>query len=159
MTLPAAPGTEAAAEDAAGEVTGFVKDDPETGLKSLQLMVEGVHCGGCVQKIERALQAEPDVVIGRMNLTTRRLTIAWTGPISRGNALVRKVEEMGYPAVPYDPEALAVADDRQERELLQAMAVAGFAASNVMLLAVSVWAGHFRAWARRPAPSCTGSRR
>jgi Cu2+-exporting ATPase len=45
--------------------------------------------------------------------------------------------------VPFDPEALAVADNRHERELLKAMAVAGFAASNVMLLAVSIWAGHF----------------
>ncbi len=143
MTLPAAAGAGLEPAETADEVTGFVKDDPETGLKSLQLMVEGVHCGGCVKKIERALQAEPDVVIGRMNLTTRRLTIAWTGPVSRGNALVRKVESLGYPAVPYDPEALVAADGRHERELLRAMAVAGFAASNVMLLAVSIWAGHF----------------
>jgi Cu2+-exporting ATPase len=127
----------------AGDVTSFVRRDAATGLHSLQLMVENVHCGGCVRKIERAIQAEPDVETGRLNLTTRRLTIAWNGPACRGNALVRKVEALGYPVVPYDPEALAVADNRHERELLKAMAVAGFAASNVMLLAVSVWAGHF----------------
>jgi P-type Cu2+ transporter len=134
---------EPAPREAAGDVTSFVKRDPDSGLKSLQLMVENVHCGGCVRKIERALQAEPDVETGRLNLTTRRLTIEWTGPAGRGNALVRKVERLGYPVVPYDPEALAVADNRHERELLKAMAVAGFAASNVMLLAVSIWAGHF----------------
>jgi Cu2+-exporting ATPase len=134
---------EPAAPEAAGDVTSFVKRDAATGLQTLQLMVENVHCGGCVRKIERAVQAEPDVETGRLNLTTRRLTIEWNGPKSRGNALVRKVEALGYPVVPYDPEALAVADNRHERELLKAMAVAGFAASNVMLLAVSVWAGHF----------------
>ncbi len=134
---------ETAAAETAGDVTSFVKRDPQSGLKTLQLMVENVHCGACVRKIERALQAEPDVETGRLNFTTRRLTIEWTGPAGRGNALVRKIEALGYPVVPYDPDALIVADNRQERELLKAMAVAGFAASNVMLLAVSIWAGHF----------------
>ena len=34
-------------------------------------------------------------------------------------------------------------DRREEKELLRSMAVAGFAAANVMLLSVSVWAGYF----------------
>ncbi len=134
---------EAPAQEAPNDVTSFVKSDQATGLKTLHLMVENVHCGGCVKKIERALAAEADVETGRLNLTTRRLTIEWTGPQGRANALVKKVEALGYPVVPFDPEALAVADYRHERELLKAMAVAGFAASNVMLLAVSIWAGHF----------------
>jgi len=129
--------------ETAGDVTSFVKCEPASGLKTLQLMVENVHCGGCVKKIERALAAEPDVQTGRLNLTTRRLTVEWNGPSSRGNTLVKKIEALGYPVVPFDPEALAVADNRHERELLKAMAVAGFATGNVMLLAVSIWAGHF----------------
>ena len=135
-----------AVDDAAaglGDVSGFVKRDPEDGTSVLQLMVEGVHCGGCVRRIERALEAEPDVRTGRVNLTTRRLTIAWEGPPARGNELVARIEALGYPVVPFDPESLAVADNQAERELLRCLAVAGFAAGNVMLLAVSVWAGHF----------------
>ncbi len=135
----------AADDGAAGstDVTGFIRIDPASATASLQLMVEGVHCGGCVRRIERALGAEPDVRTGRLNLTTRRLTLAWEGPPSRGNELVAKIEGLGYPVVPFDPESLAVTDNRTERDLLRCMAVAGFAASNVMLLAVSVWAGHF----------------
>ncbi len=44
--------------------------------------------------------------------------------------------------MPYDPEALATGDAAEEKQLLRAMAVAGFAAGNIMLLSVAVWAGH-----------------
>jgi Cu2+-exporting ATPase len=114
------------------------------GLCTLHLMVEGVHCGGCVQRIERALQADPAVLRARVNLTTRRLAVSWRGAPEIGSRLVETVSGLGYRAVPYDPKKLAGADVAAERQLLVAMAVAGFAAGNVMLLSVSVWAGHFQ---------------
>jgi len=110
----------------------------------LALLAEGVHCGACVQKIERALTDEPGVTRARVNLTTRRLTLDWRGPPALAQDLVAKVEALGYRLVPYDP---ATADDREaaeRRALLRAMGIAGFAAANVMLLSVSVWAGHFQ---------------
>ena len=51
---------------------------------------------------------------------------------------------LGYRAVPYDPEQLRSGEEAAERQLLRAMAVAGFAAGNIMLLSVSVWAGDFQ---------------
>ena len=50
------------------------------GRHTLHLMVEGVHCGGCVRRIERALRADPAVAAARVNLTTRRLAVTWHGP-------------------------------------------------------------------------------
>ncbi len=132
------------AEPPAPDVLPFVREDGESGGRLLHLMVEGVHCGGCVARIERRLAREPEVETARVNLTTRRLVLRWRGPAERGNALAAAVRELGYRVVPYDPERLKSQDDRQEKELLRAMAVAGFAAGNVMLLAVSVWAGHFK---------------
>lgn len=127
----------------APDVLPFVREDGESGDRLLHLMVEGVHCGGCVARIERRLAREPDVATARVNLTTRRLLLRWRGPAERGNALAGIVRQLGYRVVPYDPERLRSQDDRQEKELLRAMAVAGFATGNVMLLAISVWAGHF----------------
>ncbi|MCB2052645.1 MAG: cadmium-translocating P-type ATPase [Geminicoccaceae bacterium] len=107
-------------------------------------MVEGVHCGSCVHKIEKALQAQPDVEQARLNLTTRRLTLAWHGTVERGTELAAIVVGLGYPVVPFDPGRLGSLDEAEERFLLRCLAVAGFAAANVMLLAVGVWAGHFQ---------------
>ena len=108
---------------------------------SLHLMVDGLHCGGCVRRIERALAAEPGVEAARVNLTTRRLVVSWRGPAAMAARLVEAVTREGYRATPYDPRQLAAGDAEAERRLLRALAVAGFAAGNVMLLSISVWAG------------------
>jgi Cu2+-exporting ATPase len=110
----------------------------------LELIVEDVHCGGCVQRIERALKREAGVSHARLNLTTRRLALAWRGPAERAGGLARIVEDLGYRVAPYEPTQLRAGDGRAEAQLLRALAVAGFAAGNVMLLSVAVWAGHFQ---------------
>src|SRR5690606_10483919 len=56
--------------------------------------------------------------------------------------LMEALGRLGYRAAPFDPELLQAAADAEDRRLLRALAVAGFAAGNVMLLSVSVWAGH-----------------
>ena len=123
------------------DVTAYVIDLAD-GRRALHLMIEGIHCGGCVAKIERAAKALPGMVDARVNMTTRRLTATWDGAPSLGNRLVASLGEIGFGAVPYDPERLQQADGQDERRLLRALAVAGFAAANVMLLSVAIWAGH-----------------
>jgi len=111
------------------------------GLLTLHALVEGVRCGGCVAKIERTLKAHPAVESARVNLSTRRLTLRWHGAAGAADALLAKVESLGFKTVPYDPARLAIADRTGETDLLRAVAVAGFAAANVMLLSLAIWAG------------------
>ncbi len=131
--------------DAAATVdySPYVLQEPG-GRSRLHLLVEGLHCGGCVAKIERALAGQPGIVEARVNLSTRRMTMAWTGGAGRAGPLAALVADLGFPVVPFDPTRLASGDAAESRTLLRAMAVAGFAAGNVMLLSVSVWAGHFQ---------------
>jgi Cu2+-exporting ATPase len=115
----------------------------EDGRNRLDLLVEGVHCGGCVRSIEGALTKLPQVTSARVNLSSRRLNVTWDGAPHLAQNLVAAVEELGFTAVPFVRQRLESRDRRAESELLRAMAVAGFAAGNVMLLSVSVWAGYF----------------
>ncbi|MFP5515817.1 MAG: heavy metal translocating P-type ATPase [Alphaproteobacteria bacterium] len=112
------------------------------GTRSLHLMVDGMQCAACVWLIESALSRQPGVGHARMNMTTRRLTVRWDPKATDANTLVGTVAQLGYRAVPFDPDRLGGAQAKGEKELLRAMAVAGFAMGNVMLLSVSVWAGH-----------------
>jgi Cu2+-exporting ATPase len=143
-TLPLGGAVAAAADTPlALDVVPFVRQEEGSGANVLHLLVEGVHCGACIRRIERALEREGGLEAARVNLTTRRLTVRWRGEPARGNRLAQVVTGLGYGVVPFDPDRLKALDNKAEAELLRCLAVAGFAASNVMLLAVSVWAGHF----------------
>lgn len=115
----------------------------EHGEASLHLMVEGIHCAACIWLIEALLSKQPGVTWARVNMTTRRLVVRWDPKQADASTLLEPVIKVGYRLVPYDPTKLGRETERVEKELLRAMAVAGFAAGNVMLLSVSVWAGHF----------------
>ncbi len=103
--------------------------------------VDGLQCGACVWLIESVLAREPGVSEGRINLTTRRLRLAWRGAPEDIERLAVRVEALGYRLVPFTPAALAAARDETSRSLLRALAVAGFAAGNVMFLALANWVG------------------
>jgi len=119
----------------------FMIDLPE-GVRRLNLMVENIHCAGCIRKIESNLYAVPGVVRARVNMSTRRLVMEWRPVDVDGRTLMEKVESLGFPVSPYDPGRLSDHGAKEEKRLLLALAVAGFAAGNVMLLSVSVWSGH-----------------
>jgi len=116
---------------------------PDTdGTATLHLMVDGLQCAACVWLIETALSRQAGVTFARLNMTTRRLTITWRTDETDANAVVDTITRLGYRAVPFDPERLGSAQQKAEKELLRSMAVAGFAAGNIMLFSVSVWSGY-----------------
>lgn len=111
------------------------------GTASLHLMVDGLHCAACVWLIETVLARQPETIEARVNLTTRRLRLRWRGGSDAAARLVGLVQRLGYRVVPYDPERVQSLAASEERRLLRALAVAGFAAGNVMLLSIAVWSG------------------
>ena len=111
------------------------------GTKELTLAVDGLQCGACVWLIESVLAKEPAVTAGRVNMTTRRLRLAWNGTDDDADRLVGRIETLGYRLVPFDVSALAASRDRTGRMLMRSLAVAGFAAGNVMLISIGIWAG------------------
>ncbi|MGX0903751.1 Cu2+-exporting ATPase [Roseovarius sp. MBR-79] len=107
----------------------------------IALSLPTIHCGACISKIESALDAHPQVRSARVNLTLKRASID-AAPEVTAEEMRALVEGLGYEAHELDAGTLsATATDRAGRELLMRLAVAGFAAMNVMLLSVSVWSG------------------
>jgi Cu2+-exporting ATPase len=130
----------------AADPSAWIAADPN-GICRLSLMVDGLHCGACVWLIEQSLAQESGVEQARVSLSTRRLTLSWRKDEADPVKLIDRIQRLGYRLVPFDPCLLQSADDAESKALLRAMAVAGFAAGNIMLFSVSVWSGHFEGMA------------
>ena len=125
----------------AADFSLFARTRPD-GAVEMELAVEGIACGGCIARIERTLLQTPGVVDARVNFTNRRLTAAWRPGEAAPEQVIGVLEHMGYAAHPFAARAVETEDARAAGELLRCLAAAGFAATNVMLLSVSVWSGN-----------------
>lgn len=109
------------------------------GNFQLELIVEGMHCAACVRLIENTLVVNDDVLSARVNMTTERLTFSWHGTPERGDALAEQIIKLGYKLHDTGDGAADSYSQNTERQLLKAIAIAGFAAANLMLLSVGLW--------------------
>ena len=114
---------------------------PTTGLtpaESTVLVVPGMHCAGCMAKVERALGAVPGVVAARVNLTARQVRVEHDPAVTMP-ALMDALGNVGFASQPRGEELAP--PPSAVKPLLAPLAVAGFACMNVMLLSVSIWSG------------------
>lgn len=108
----------------------------------INVLVEGVHCGGCIARIEKGLRVLDGLEDARLNFTTRRLAVTFDRQRLEPGKILSTVESLGYRAYPFEEKQADDSETAQARWLLRCLAVAGFAAMNVMLLSVAVWSGH-----------------
>jgi P-type Cu2+ transporter len=125
---------------------GTANQDPSAfvterdGRKALDVMVRGASCAGCLSKIETAVGKLPGVALARLNLSTGKLRIEWTGALPP-RRVIETVTALGYRAAAFDPGDTDRSREQAERSLLTAMAVAGLSAAMVMFLSEPVWFG------------------
>jgi Cu2+-exporting ATPase len=122
------------------DFAGFAQE-AAPGVFSLDLLIDGLDCAACVWLVESLLARNPAILTARVNLSTRRLALRWRGTAAGANEHAGLVAALGYRPAPYRALEAMARDDAETRDLLYCLAVAGFAAANVMLLSVSVWSG------------------
>ncbi|AJP71811.1 heavy metal translocating P-type ATPase [Sphingomonas hengshuiensis] len=103
------------------------------------LSVPGIRCASCIARIERELAPIPGIHSARVNFTTKRVTIDHEPALTPEN-LRDALGRIGFDAEPIAAGPFAAQGD-ESKALLRAVAVAGFASMNIMLLSVSVWSG------------------
>ena len=101
--------------------------------------VPGMRCAGCIAKLESGLVLQTGIVNARVNFTAKRVSVTHLPEMSMPQ-LLDAISGIGFEAVAIS-ESSGDANNKEAKRLLKAMAVAGFAMMNIMLLSVSVWSG------------------
>jgi Cu2+-exporting ATPase len=113
-----------------------------SGDKSVELLLEGVHCSACVWLVERVGRVVPGVTSSRLDLSRNVVTLSWDDDRTRLSAIARGLESLGYPAHALS-ESRAGLTTARDRDLLLRLGSAGAAAGNVMLMAFALYSGAF----------------
>ena len=107
----------------------------------IMLSIPDAHCALCISTVESDLEKMPGIRSARLNLTLRRVSVDADASVSP-DQIIERLVTLGYPAYELDPGTLSMTHiDRQGRDLLMRLGVAGFSMMNIMLLSVAVWSG------------------
>ncbi|OOZ40974.1 copper-translocating P-type ATPase [Solemya pervernicosa gill symbiont] len=109
--------------------------------RDIHLLVEGIHCAACVWLIEHTLSRVTGVVEAKVNLAGKRLHLRWDNSAIPLSKIIDRLAQVGYKAVPYDPENAEGALAKQNRSLLYRMAFAGFTMMNLLWISIALYSG------------------
>ena len=113
------------------------------GLCHATLRLDGLRCASCVWLTERVIEGRPGVKAVQVSYATGRTRLSFDGAVTDLTQILSPVAALGY-----RPQALSSAPVA-DRDLLIRLGVAIFAATNVMMLSVSVYLGWWQGMEER----------
>jgi len=118
------------------------------GLRCVEFYLQGVHCSACVWLVERLPRVAPGVIESRLDLGRASVRVTWQEERTRLSTIAHTLDALGYtPHVGRDGTDRELRN-REDRQLLVKIAIAGAGAGNVMLLAFALYGGSFHGMER-----------
>jgi Cu2+-exporting ATPase len=112
-------------------------------VREASLILEGITCAACVWLNERQISALPGVLEVNVNYATHRARVKWDNTRIQLSQILEAVHNIGYVAHPYDPSHQERLIENERRALLKRLGVAAVLGMQVMILAVSMYAGDY----------------
>jgi Cu2+-exporting ATPase len=133
-----------------GKQYGYL-DDPDylakfgeprsAGGVRVQFYLEGVHCIACSWLVEKVLLDIEGATFARLDSGKATLEIIFNPAQTRLSHLAQALDRIGYTPHPFALQTAALAQRKETRKLLARIGIAGASAMNIMLLAISQYAG------------------
>ncbi|OBU86936.1 heavy metal translocating P-type ATPase [Chromobacterium subtsugae] len=117
---------------------GFVHIDRDQ-VREAALMLEGITCAACIWLNEQHLRRLPGVVGVDINYSTQRARVRWDNSRVKLSAILEAVAAIGYRAHPYDAERQEKLQQKERKQALSRLWVAGLSMMQVMMYAVPVY--------------------
>ncbi|OHX10739.1 copper-translocating P-type ATPase [Chromobacterium sphagni] len=116
----------------------FVHID-QNQVREAALMLEGISCAACIWLNEQHLRQLPGVVAVDINYSTQRARVRWDNGKIQLSAILEAVAAIGYRAHPYDAERQEALQQKERKQALGRLWVAGLSMMQVMMYAVPVY--------------------
>lgn len=114
--------------------------------RSAQLLIEGISCAACVWLIEHHLQSIEGVSEVRVNASTHRCLIQWDSAVRSLSELMAAISDIGYQPMPATEDRQQALREKENRQALMRLAVAGFGMMQVGMVAVALYTGADASW-------------
>ncbi|POZ60690.1 heavy metal translocating P-type ATPase [Chromobacterium alticapitis] len=111
----------------------------EGEAREAALMLEGISCAACIWLNEQHLRQLPGVLAVDINYSTQRARVRWDNSCIRLSAILEAVAAIGYRAHPYDAERQEKLQQKERKQALSRLWVAGLSMMQVMMYAVPVY--------------------
>lgn len=117
-----------------------VKDGAQN---QIQLTVEGISCAACGWLIEKQLSNLEGISRIGVNVSARRATISWQEDKVSLSDIIKRIEQIGYHALPFQPDKHEASFRRENKLFLKRLGLSGLMSMQVMMLAVGLYFGLF----------------
>ncbi|GMR08953.1 MAG: heavy metal translocating P-type ATPase [Gammaproteobacteria bacterium] len=121
----------------------FVRHEEGEGddVREASLIIEGIVCAACVWLNEHHIASMSGVLDMQINYSTHRARLRWDNSIVSLSDVLAAISRIGYLAHPYDPGRQQLLFEKQRKQSLRRLGLAGIFGMQVMMLAVALYFG------------------
>jgi Cu2+-exporting ATPase len=109
--------------------------------REISLILEGITCAACVWLNERHISSLPGIVCVQVNYATHRAWLRWDNATIQLSEILQGIHSIGYKALPFDSSRQHDVQQRESRDQLKRLAVAGIFGMQVMMISVTLYTG------------------
>lgn len=109
------------------------------GRRDAHLVLEGMRCAACAWLVESSASRLPGVSEVSVNLVNGQASLRFDPTRTRLSELLEAIWALGYRAYPYDPRRQQAGLERERRDYLRRLGVAGLFGMQVMMVATALW--------------------
>jgi P-type Cu2+ transporter len=117
----------------------------DANKREINLSVAGINCAACGWLLERQVAKLPGVLSVSANVTAKRLLVSWDHKVQNLSQVLKRIEQIGYLAQPFQIDQHEKLHHQESKQLLQRLGLAGLMTMQVMMLNLGVffdWFGH-----------------
>ncbi|MGL6071344.1 heavy metal translocating P-type ATPase [Craterilacuibacter sp.] len=108
-------------------------------VREASLILEGITCAACIWLNEQHLQRQAGVLSVDINYTSHRARVRWDSRRIKLSTLLEAISAIGYRAHPYDAARQEALQQKERKQSLNRLWVAGLSMMQVMMYAVPVY--------------------